>query len=97
MNNHKIVYFHFKKIKNPQNLIKPTNQYFDIPRFDGRLLLEDISPYISKGSSDEDNTWQLSYDEQEIERLCDEERYQALENNDGNGSGDDYEGRSCQV
>ena len=59
-------------------------------RFDGRLLLEDISPYVSKGSSDSDNTWQLSYDEQEIERLCDEERYKDLENT--NGSDDEYEG-----
>ena len=62
----------------------------DNSRFDGRLLLEDISPYVSKGSSDSDNTWQLSYDEQEIQRLCDEERYKDLENT--NGSDDEYEG-----
>ena len=67
-------------------------QYSDISRFDGRLLLEDLSPFISKGSSDQDSTWQLSYEEQEIERLCDEERYKALENDNGNGSHDEYEG-----
>ena len=64
--------------------------FVDKYRFDGRLLLEDILPHISKGSSDSDNSWQLPYNEQEIERLCDEERYKDLENR--NGSDDEYEG-----
>ncbi|XP_028400439.1 splicing factor, suppressor of white-apricot homolog isoform X2 [Dendronephthya gigantea] len=60
-----------------------------IDRFDGRLLLEDISPFISKGSSDHDSNWQLSKDEQAIERLCDEERYQALENAEDSDDGEE--------
>lgn len=58
-----------------------------IIRFDGRLLLEDISTFISKRSADHDGDWQLSNDEQAIERLCDEERYRALENAEDSDDG----------
>ena len=61
-----------------------------IDRFDGRLLLEDLSPFIAKGSTDQsDSTCGLSYEEQEIERLCEEERYRSLKND--KGSDDEYE------
>ena len=61
-----------------------------IDRFDGRLLLEDLSPFISKSSAEQsDSTCALSYEEQEMERLCDEERYRSLKN--GNGSDDEFE------
>jgi hypothetical protein len=39
---------------------------------------------------DPHSTSQLSFEEQQMERLCDEERYKSLEN--GNGSDDEYEG-----
>lgn len=56
------------------------------------MLLEDLSQFSAKSSAEQDQTMLLSYEEQEIERLCEEERYQALVNNDSNGSDEDYEG-----
>ena len=49
-----------------------------LSRYDGRLLLDDLSLFIPKSSSVGS---QLPEEELELERQCDKERYLALEEN----------------
>ena len=47
-------------------------------RYDGRLMLEDLSQFVPRSMSDQG---QLSSAELELEQQCDKERYLALEEN----------------